>query len=198
MPVGPLLRRAPWDACCPPRYHIDAGPCYTSSIIRRLYYIIWHNIYKTGIIRPETWNGITERAESWLGCWRPWTHPASEVKAAKPTLEATRRLSAWNWASSSVREMVDWSPSFWTSACNAFVISFSLFSANKPCTETYDQKVGVIRCIQLTIDSIILTSCVTEWRRPLYGIFALNRSTISANDFFGGGCCMKRRWLDSI
>jgi len=163
-----------------------------------LYYIICHNFYKSGIIRPETRNGIIEWAESLLGCWQPWTHPDSEVKAAKPTLEATRRLSAWNWASRSDREMADWSPSFWTSACNAVVMSFSLFSANKPCTETYDQYVGGNRCIQLVTDSIILTSCVTEWRRPLYGMFALNLSTISANDFFPGGCWRNRRWMDSI
>lgn len=57
---------------------------------------------------------------------------------------------------------------------------------------------GRYQCIQLATDTIVLTSCVTEWRRPLYGMFALNLSTISANDFFGGGCWMKRRWLDSI
>lgn len=120
------------------------------------------------------------------------------VKAAKPTFEATRRRKAWNCASKSVREMVLWSPSFWTRDCNATVMGFSLFSANKLCTETYGQCVRDFVCIKLATISIVLTSWVTEWRRPLYGMLALNLSTISANDLFPGGFWRNRRWCDSV
>lgn len=60
------------------------------------------------------------------------SHFGREVNASKPALEATSLRRAWNCASSSSLGSTVWSPSFSSRACNAPLISRSLFSANRP------------------------------------------------------------------
>lgn len=60
-----------------------------------------------------------------------WSYFGSCVKAWNPALEATRRLMAWKWASSS--EFGPGSSASWNKrASMALLISFSLFSEKRP------------------------------------------------------------------
>lgn len=89
----------------------------------------------------EGWRGWGKRGRGWQRrrgeadrereAMRP-SHFGREVNASKPALEATSLRRAWNCASSSSLGSTVWSPSFNSRACNAPLISRSLFSANRP------------------------------------------------------------------
>lgn len=81
--------------------------------------------------RGRGWERRRREADREREARRP-SHFGREVNASKPALEATSLRRAWNCASSSSLGSTVWSPSFNNRACNAPLISRSLFSANRP------------------------------------------------------------------